>query len=53
MALVLAACGSSEEAAPPEPTPLPAVMVNTVSGGQLDLNGLAGQDAVLWFWAPW
>ncbi len=25
----------------------------TVSGGQLDLGDLEGQDTVLWFWAPW
>lgn len=24
-----------------------------VSGGQFDARGLAGQDVVLWFWAPW
>lgn len=25
----------------------------TLAGGQLDLGSLEGQDAVLWFWAPW
>lgn len=24
-----------------------------LSGGQFDANDLAGQDVVLWFWAPW
>lgn len=24
-----------------------------IGGGQLDANDLAGQDIVLWFWAPW
>ena len=24
-----------------------------VSGGQFDARGLAGQDVVFWFWAPW
>lgn len=24
-----------------------------IGGGQLDANDLAGQDVVLWFWAPW
>ncbi|MEM9561536.1 MAG: hypothetical protein AAGA93_02895 [Actinomycetota bacterium] len=25
----------------------------TVSGGTFELGDLAGQDLVLWFWAPW
>ncbi len=25
----------------------------TVAGGQLDPGDYAGQDLVLWFWAPW
>lgn len=24
-----------------------------IGGGQIDANSLAGQDIVLWFWAPW
>jgi len=24
-----------------------------IGGGQIDANALAGQDIVLWFWAPW
>ena len=24
-----------------------------IGGGQFDANSLAGQDIVLWFWAPW
>jgi hypothetical protein len=24
-----------------------------IDGGQIDANSLAGQDVVLWFWAPW
>lgn len=63
--LMLAACGgdaSTTEAAAPasdgaaETTPAgPAIEGSfpTVAGGQLDLGALAGQDTVLWFWAPW
>ena len=25
----------------------------TVAGGQFDVGDYAGQDLVLWFWAPW
>jgi len=25
----------------------------TISGSQIDLGSLEGQDTVLWFWAPW
>lgn len=25
----------------------------TTDGGQFDFGSLEGQDAVLWFWAPW
>lgn len=54
MALALIGCGSSEEAAPAGPTPVPQVVTfNTVDGGQFDLGDLNGQDSVLWFWAPW
>lgn len=34
--------------------PLPTeVSLPTVDGGQLAFGDLAGQDTVLWFWAPW
>lgn len=34
--------------------PLPTeVSLSTVDGGQLAFGDLAGQDTVLWFWAPW
>ncbi len=33
--------------------PLLTGTVGTVAGGQFDLGSLEGQDAVLWFWAPW
>ncbi len=32
---------------------MPAGENSTVSGSQLDLGSLEGQDTVLWFWAPW
>lgn len=40
---------ASSEAAAPAAAPILA----TSTGGQLDFGDLAGQDAVLWFWAPW
>jgi len=61
----LAACGSDAtvtEAAvttgdsAPESAPAGPALEGTfptVTGGQLDLGALAGQDTVLWFWAPW
>ncbi len=66
LALIASACGSSAtedastssnaEAAAGEAAAgagLPALVGDTVSGGQLDTNDLAGQDVVVWFWAPW
>lgn len=42
--------GSSD----PEPAAWPHTFVaDQVGGGQLDANDLAGQDVILWFWAPW
>lgn len=32
---------------------LPQLAGTTVGGAQLDTNDLAGQDVVVWFWAPW
>ena len=32
---------------------LPTLVADTVAGAQLDTNDLAGQDVVVWFWAPW
>ncbi len=26
---------------------------STIGGGNVELDALAGQDLVLWFWAPW
>ncbi len=33
--------------------PLLTGSIGTVSGNQFDMASLEGQDAVLWFWAPW
>lgn len=69
LALVLAACGGAgEETAAPTPTssaaegdsreavaggnPLSFQAVTT-DGAEFDASDLAGQDVVLWFWAPW
>lgn len=32
---------------------LTSVVLPTVDGAQLDFGDLEGQDAILWFWAPW
>ena len=42
---------SSEDAAPAEAQA--SLVASTISGGQIDFGSLAGQDVVLWFWAPW
>jgi len=39
------------EAAPAGPAS--TIVASTVSGGQIDFGSLAGQDVVLWYWAPW
>ena len=44
------AAPAADEAAASEATP---VVYDTVTGGQIDLGALEGQDTVLWFWAPW
>ncbi len=30
-----------------------ALTAETTDGGQFEFGSLEGQDAVLWFWAPW
>jgi hypothetical protein len=65
---LLAACGSGDDegatgdpgteagADRDEAQALPAVLdfsAPTVDGGTIDGVDLAGQDLVLWFWAPW
>ncbi len=67
-ALVLAACGGgsdggAEPVAAPEAADAPAEApvaeatpgrtVALASGSTVDLDSLAGQDVLLWFWAPW
>lgn len=43
------------EAAPEAEAAEPAIslVASTTTGGQIDFGSLAGQDVVLWFWAPW
>ena len=62
LSLVLAACGggssTTDKSDQPASESAPAGPViegvfDTVSGTQIDLGSLEGQDAVLWFWAPW
>jgi len=57
-ALGIAGCSSTPdspttEAGADQSAALPTLTVDTLSGGQIELNALAGQDLVLWFWAPW
>jgi hypothetical protein len=62
LSLVLAACGggssttdtSDQPASESAPAgPVIGGVFDTVSGTQIDLGSLEGQDTVLWFWAPW
>lgn len=56
LCLAVAACGSSgsePEASAPAASSVLTGEFATISGGQLELNSLEGQDVVLWFWAPW
>lgn len=57
--MLVASCGggtqtdaSAGAAEPDAPAQLSGDFA-TISGGQIDLGSLEGQDAVLWFWAPW
>lgn len=59
--LGLAACAADESTASGsagagedsgEVQPL-ALVAETTDGGQFEFGSLEGQDAVLWFWAPW
>lgn len=64
LGLAAAACGGSAEVetgtapvddaaaetAAPEPIMISAP---TADGGTIDFADLAGQDLMLWFWAPW
>lgn len=55
--LLLSACGASSSTETADNAAADAVemvgVVSTVSGGQLDLASIEGQDTILWFWAPW
>ncbi len=68
MALMATACGTAVESTATESTEpatsqtdaattggagLPQLIGDTVRGAQIDTNDLAGQDVVVWFWAPW
>ena len=48
-----AAVVEEADAAPTGGAGLPTLVADTVDGPQLDTNDLAGQDVVVWFWAPW
>lgn len=57
--VVAAACGTSSGVGRDDTPVQPAAaqparfVAETSAGGQLDLGELAGQDVLLWFWAPW
>jgi len=62
LSFVVAACGGgasttdvSSPAASESALAAPVIegVFDTVSGTQIDLGSLEGQDTVLWFWAPW
>ena len=48
----LTACGSPEASQAAQPV-IPSFVVDTTTGGQINIGDLQGQDAMLWFWAPW
>jgi thiol-disulfide isomerase/thioredoxin len=57
--LVAGACGGGAETGdaqaaedPPAAEPV-AFSAAVLGGGDFDASSIAGQDAVLWFWAPW
>ena len=43
----------TEAPAPAGGAGLPVLVADSVAGPQIDTNDLAGQDVVVWFWAPW
>ena len=60
LGLVAAACAGSEDTGEPVPAPGDAPIedalafsATTVDGTTFDAGELAGQDVLLWFWAPW
>ncbi len=58
-AALLAACGSDTAeseavaASSDDTAETATAILASVSGGQIDINSLEGQDTVLCFWAPW
>ena len=53
-ALVLAGCSGGGSSSEPSEAAAPFTgEVATVDGGALAGSSLAGEDVVLWFWAPW
>lgn len=52
ISLIAVACGGSDAEVATAPADLSGTY-DTVSGTQIDLGSLEGQDTVLWFWAPW
>ena len=55
VALLAAGCGSSGSAGPvgDTATGYPEFSGSTVDGERLVSADYAGQDVILWFWAPW
>jgi thiol-disulfide isomerase/thioredoxin len=50
---LLAACGTSQAAAPPDDRGVLAFTGTTLDGKAFDAATLKGRPALLWFWAPW
>lgn len=58
LVLGLAACAGDDSTAAGDGSDSAAVqpltlVAETTDGGQFEFGSLEGQDAVLWFWAPW
>ncbi|MGI9603804.1 MAG: TlpA family protein disulfide reductase [Acidimicrobiales bacterium] len=56
LALAAVGCGGSDssgEATSTEPGSVPDFSGTTVDGQELVSADYAGQDVMLWFWAPW
>lgn len=61
MGFVASACGSADSASTAEATtesvPVASELLAgefaTLDGTSIDLDAFAGEDVVLWFWAPW
>ena len=67
VAVVLVACGGSDDARQPAVAPVQdsavavtspdvpsePVIVPLADGSEFDFNSLRNKDVLLWFWAPW